>query len=197
MRLVDQLRFGPFAASYHQNLVTAAFTDQLETFLQKQLVPQLDSPLQEVEGTCVATFNSESYCGTSSLVRNIFTLDCDLFSDDGVSQLKSDIVYDPATSSFAARTGHNRWFYVWTPTRKIAREKELAAIQRAVDDVYRNAGRAFQCPLCAGDISSINSVEDFYARCEGERCFNISFHKDDRGRPVHGHFFTKHPPLPR
>jgi hypothetical protein len=193
MQLVGTIRFGPFYTSYHRDLVDATFKKQLERFLRDNLLPQLDSPLQELEGTLTATFDNEKNCGPNSLVRDIFTLECVAVCDDGTSDLKSDIVYDPVGRTFAPRTGFDRYFYVWTPARKRAREDELAAIQRVVDDIMRGDRSEFACPICGGHITAINNPDIFDARCSRQHCFVYNFHKDERGRLAHGHFFTKHP----
>jgi hypothetical protein len=193
MQLVDQIQFGHFSASYHRQLVNATFKEQLERFLQRALLPQLDSPLREMDGTLTATFDKEENCGPNSLVRDIFTLDCIAVCDDGTSDLKSDIVYIPTSGTFTPRTGRDRYFYVWTPARKRRREHELAAIQRVVDDIMRGERSGLACPICGGIITAINDADIFDARCTRQRCFVYNFHKDERGRLAHGHFLTKHP----
>lgn len=193
MQLVDQIQFGPFATSYHRKLVDAAFKQRLELFLQVNLLPQLDSSLRELDGAVTATFNNEKNCGSNSLVRNIFTVECVAICDNGTSELKSDIVYDPVGGAFKPRTGHDRYFYVWTPSRKRTREFELAAIQRIVDEIVLGGRNGFDCPICGGLITAINNPDIFDARCSHQRCFVYNFHKDKHGRLLHGHFFTKHP----
>ena len=193
MQLVNRIRFGPFSTSYHRDFVDTTFKEQLELFLRDKLLPQLDSPLQELDGTLTAAFGNERNCGPNSLVRDIFTLECVAICDDGVSDLKADVVYNPRSGTFAARTGFDRYFYVWTPARKRTRENELAAIQRVVDDIMRGDPSGFACPICGGRITAINNPDIFDARCSRQHCFVYNFHKDDRGRLAHGHFFTKHP----
>ncbi len=193
MKLVDQLRFGPFSTSYHRESVNATFKEQLELFLQHNLILQLDSPLREFDGTLTATFDNEKNCGHTSLVRDIFTLECIAICDDGMSDVNSDIVYDPVHGAFTPRTGFDNFFYVWTPTRKRTRESELSAIQRVVDDIMRGEASDFECPICGGEITAVNNPEIFDARCKRRRCFVYNFHKDECGRLAHGHFFTTHP----
>lgn len=193
MRIVDEIRFGPFSSAYHRGLVNDEFKARLQQFLERELLPQLDEPIREADGTIAATFDSDRYCGPNSLVRDIFTLEIVLVGDAGTSELKSDITFDVADGSFAARTGHGHHFYVWTPTRRQNRAHELEAIQRAVDDIQR--GREFnpECPICAGSLSAINNPDIFDVRCTDNRCFKYNYHKDENGRLAHGHFFTKHP----
>jgi hypothetical protein len=193
MQLVDQIRFGPFSAAYHRALVNDDFKAQLDRFLRANLLPQLDSPLQELDGTLNATFDGDGSCGPSSLVRDIFTLDCVLICDDGDSDLKADIVYDRVADRFKPRTGRNHFFYVWTPARKARREAEMAEIQRVVDGIMHGKRNSTACPICGGKLFAINTTDLFDARCVDRHCFAYNFHKDNRGRLAHGHFKTLHP----
>jgi hypothetical protein len=196
MRLVDHIEIGPFTASYHRALVNDVFISSLASFLDDALLSQCDMTPDEAEGSLVAVFDAERYCGENSLVRDLFTLDLRLFADDGVSEIKADIVYDPQSRNFAARPGHNRRFYLWTPRRKEIREDHLAAIQRIVDDVLAGRTVVACCPFCSGAIDVVNDRSLFDVRCLGKRCFEYNYHKDDRGRLLHGHFFTSPAALP-
>lgn len=194
MQLVDQIQVGPFTRLYHRDLADVSFKEQLESFLQRNLLSQLDSPIREFSGTLTATYaGNEKKCGPNSSLRNIFTLECVAFCDDGTSELKADIVYDPERRTFRPRTGRDRYFFVWTPLRKKTREAELSAIQRVVDDILRGERRKFTCPICGGKITATNTPNKFDATCMRRRCFVYSFDKDERGRLTHGRFFTKHP----
>lgn len=193
MRLVNQIRFGPFKASYHRSLVDAAFIEQFELFLQANLVPQLDSTIREFDGTLMATFDNEKNCGPNSLVRDIFTFECSITCDDGTSELKADVVCDPKSHTFRPRTGFECFFYVWTPNRRKIHESELGEIQRVVDAILRGYSTLLACPICGGTITAINNEKLFDARCTRQRCFVYNYHKDKRGRLAHGHFFTTHP----
>jgi hypothetical protein len=193
MQLVATINFGPFRTDYHRDLVDSTFQHQLECFLQQQLVPQLDAALHEFQGTLRAKFDDEMYCGPRSLVRDIFTLECIAVCDDGTSSLKSDIVYDPVHGSFAPRTSHSQFFYVWTPARIRMNRDELAAIQRVIDSVHRGEVIELACPLCGGPLTAVNDSRFFDVRCQGQRCFVRNYHKDEDGGLAHGHFIKKHP----
>lgn len=192
MRLVEQLQFGPFSSAYHRELVGDEFTAGLERFLQGELLPQLSEPLRDAEGTLTATFDADRFCGPKSLVRDIFTLELVLVSDAGTSELKSDIVFNAADWSFFPRTGHGNFFYLWTPARKEQRQSEMAEIQCLIDDIQRGESNR-ECPVCHQPVSAIDNSATFDVRCHSNRCFQYNYHKDERGRLAHGHFFTKHP----
>ena len=193
MRIVDEIQFGPFSSAYHRGLVDDDFKATLQRFLEREMLPQIDDPVLEADGTLSATFDNERYCGPNSLVRNIFTLEIVLVGDAGKSELKSDITYCDADGSFAPRTGHGHHFYVWTPTRRRNREQELESIQRTVDDIQRGRESNPACPICNGSLSAIDNSDIFDVRCSSNRCFQYNYHKDENGRLAHGHFFTKHP----
>ncbi len=110
MALIDKIEFGPFTTSYHRDLVDTTFKEKLDHFLKGSLLSQLDSPLLELSGRLIATFDNVRNCGPNSLVRDIFTLECVAVCDDGTSDLKSDIVYDRKHGIFTPRTGFDHYF---------------------------------------------------------------------------------------
>lgn len=118
MSLVDQLQFGPFATEHHRALVNEDFVTAFQQFLERVRFPQTHGPIRDANRTLTAAFDHDRYGGPSSLVRNIFTFNVVLHSDEGTSELKADVVYDSRQCSFAPRTGHGHSFYLWTPTRK-------------------------------------------------------------------------------
>lgn len=193
MRIVDQIRFGPFGTAYHRALVDDTFQLSLEDFLERNLLPQCDAPIHGADGALTATFDDEQFCGPTSLVRNIFSLELDLFGEAGDSKLKADVVYDVQRQSFAARTGHDYHFYLWTPSRRQQRATELAAIENLVTSTRQGCVDQQTCPICGGNIAVIDDSLTFDVRCRGDHCFKHNYHKDGKGRPVHGHFFVKHP----
>ncbi|EMI21872.1 hypothetical protein RMSM_01201 [Rhodopirellula maiorica SM1] len=193
MRITDQIRFGPFSSAYHRGLVDDAFKATLQQFLERELLPQLDELIRDAEGSLVATFDSDRYCGPNSLVRDVFTLELVLVGDTGTSELKSDIVFNAIDRSFCPRTGHGHRFYVWTPLRRKTHEHEMESIQRVIEIIQRCDETDPECPICAGSVSAINNSDIFEVRCTVNRCFQYNYHKDKNGRLVHGHFFTKHP----
>ncbi len=195
MRPVDHIDFGPFSTRYHTTLVDDDFKTSLSAFLDAKLLPQLDVPSDDAAGSLVATFDSDRYCGPNSLVRDIFTLEITLFGPDGNSELKSDIEFHRETETFSPRSGHGHHFYLWTPSRKRAREVEMELIQRLVDDYQRTHCVGLTCPICHGRVEGIDDPMTFDVRCTGQRCFVYNYHKDEAGRLAHGHFFTKHPEL--
>lgn len=193
MRLVDQLQLGPFSAKYHRTLVNEEFAAALQRFLDRNLLPQADATIHDADGTLTATFDNDRYCHPSSLVRDIFTLDVVLHADNGTSELKADITFDHESRSFSVRKGHDHYFYLWTPSRKAAREEEMASIRSFVNDIQRGNPIVPQCPICGSEVTIVNDSMVFDVRCRGRRCFQCNYHKDENGDLLHGHFFTTHP----
>lgn len=192
-RIVDHLQIGPFSTAYHRALVSDKFTTALERFLQLKLAPQLNEAIHNTNGTVKATFDHKRFCGPSSLIRNIFTLELHLTSDTGPSELKADVIFDPEELSFATRKGHDFFFYLWTPQRKRQREEENARIQRFVSDIKRNRTAPMMCPICGGPVRHLDRDDLFDVACTDNRCFKYNYHKDENGRLAHGHFFRRHP----
>ena len=195
MQIIDHIQFGPFSTQYHSALVNDDFKSSLSGFLRSELFSQLDEPVSDADGTLTATFNNDRFCGPNSLVRNIFTLKISLYGDDGKSDLKSDIEYNPDTSAFSQRTGHGHNFYLWTPRRRQNRENEMEMIQRLVDEYRRTHKTGLVCPICQGNVTGVDDPSIFDLRCVNNRCFVYNYHKDEDGRLAHGHFFTYHPAI--
>lgn len=195
MRLIDRIQFGPFSTRYHSTLVSAEFVASLSSYFDAELVPQLDEPIDDADGSLTATFDSERFCGSNSLIRNIFTLELSTFGPDGSSEMEADIEFCPENCTFTPRFGHGHYFYLWTPSRKQAREAENVLIQRLVDDYRCTHQVGMKCPICQGSVSGIDNPRTLDVRCIDQRCFVYNFHKDEDGNMAHGHFFTKHPSL--
>ncbi|WP_145245748.1 hypothetical protein [Aeoliella mucimassa] len=163
----------------------------LDEFLNRELVPQMDETDVDAEGTLVATFNDERFCGPTSLVRNFFTFQVSLFGAAGESDLESDLEYHPQQRTFTPRRGH--YFYLWTPARKRNAQEEKERIDRMVQDFKRTHRTNFRCPLCTGKVSGVDNPGQLDVRCTENRCFVYSYHKDEKGRILHGRFMVKHP----
>jgi hypothetical protein len=191
-RLVDQLRFGPFAAAYYCALVDDEFKSALESYFERELWPQLDGTPDEIEGTIIARYDKDSFCHPECLVRNIFRIDAVIVDSTGASELDSDIVYDSDSKSFSARTGHDHFFYAWTPSRKQQREAEWGAINRLADDFLRGSGAGLACPICGGEVWGINEPNCFRLRCTAGGCFRIR-RNGFQGKFVSGSSSLKHP----
>jgi hypothetical protein len=192
MRIVAQLRFGPFATRYHCELVNDEFKSALQRFLECELLPQLDGAFKEIDGTLKATFDNERFCHPQSLVRNIFTIDAVIVDATGTSDLKSDIVYDAEKKSFSARMGHDRFFYAWTPSRKKQRENEWVAVQRVIEDFRRAPRNNLACPICGGNVRGVHEPDYFSVWCAAWSCFRYRA-RGHQGQFISGSSSLKHP----
>jgi hypothetical protein len=193
MQIVDRIQFGPYSTQYHSAIVTNQFKLSLSTFLNTNLLNQLDEPACDANGKLTSTFTSDRYCGPNSLVRNLFSLEIELFGADGKSDLKADIEFHPETQTFSPRSGYGHHFYLWTPSRKRNRDFELKMIRVVVEDFRRTHDKELRCPICHGTLTGVDDSLTFDLRCTDHRCFVYNYHKDEDGRLAHGHFFTKHP----
>ena len=192
MRLVDQLRFGPFAAAYYRALVDEEFKSALESFFDRDLLPQLDAIPTAIEGTIVAKYDKDSFCHPECLVRNIFRIDAVIVDPTGASELDSDVVYDIGSKSFSVRPGRGHYFYPWTPSRKQRREAEWAAINHLVADFRSGSRTSPVCPVCGGEVWGINESDCFRMRCTAFGCFRIR-ENGFQGSFVSGSASLQHP----
>jgi len=185
----DAIVYGPFSAEYHRVLVNDTFKGALREFLASKLVPQLDHAFTDATGTLTACFDEDRFCGPNSLVRDCFRLEFQFRGPDGESRIKTEIVYN-RDGQFSARRGHS--LYLWTPSRQRKRQLEKEAIQKTVDGILDNAIQRPSCPLCSAELQVINVPTLFDVVCPSG-CFNYNFHRDEKGRPLHGHFFMGSP----
>jgi hypothetical protein len=184
----DAIVYGPFNAEYHRALVNDSFKRALREALTAKLLPQLDHDFTDATGTLAACFDEDRFCGPNSLVRDCFRLEFQFRGPDGESRIKTEITYN--RGEFSARRGHS--LYLWTPSRQRKRQLKEEAIQRTVGAILDNALDRPSCPLCSAELHVINAPALFDVVCPN-RCFKYNFHRDEKGRPLHGHFFMGSP----
>jgi len=185
----DAIVYGPFNAEYHRVIVDDTFKRALREFLASKLLPQLDHALTDATGTLTACFDEDRFCGPNSLVRNCFRLEFAFRGTDGESRIKTEVVYNPG-GPFAVRRGHS--LYLWTPSRQRKRQSEQEAIQKTVRAILKHESDRPSCPLCSAALSGIDATALLDVICPN-RCFNYNFHRDEKGEPLHGHFFMGDP----
>ena len=66
------IAYGPFATTYHNDLVDERFKANLQRYLRAELLPQASIAFAETDGRLTAAFNDQKYCGPHSAIRNIF-----------------------------------------------------------------------------------------------------------------------------
>lgn len=190
MALTSSIRIGPFTSAYHRALVDSAFIEQFQTFVEQRLISQLDHPLIETTGSISACFDDDRFCGPISAIRNLFHVELTFQGPSEASVIQTDLNFDPSSGVFSGR--HGKSLYVWTPRRQQRRDEDrqkikavIAAIQEGGDD------DKYVCPLCQSQLVTVNTGQILDVRCPS-RCFKYNFHKDKRGKPLHGHFFSAH-----
>ncbi|MGB7327917.1 MAG: hypothetical protein WBD31_23785 [Rubripirellula sp.] len=191
MRIVEQLRVVKLRTVHHRTLVNASFFDALEHLLQQTASQQLGEPLLDATGTITPTFNHKRYCGPNSLVRDIFSLNVQFQSVSGESTLKADVSYNLETRTFSPRNDHE--YYLWTPRRRQRQEQNNAKIRQSIDMIKRDPDSSHVCPICNGSLAASGSPTMFDVRCVDSGCFAYSYHKDEDGRLLNGHYFPSRP----
>lgn len=185
----DAIVCGPFKAEYHRVIVNDTFKRALREFLALKLLPQLDHAFTDGRGTLTACFDEDRFCGPNSLVRDCFKLEFHFRGPDGESRIKTEITHN-RDGQFSARRGHS--LYLWTPSRQRKRQSEQEAIQKTVGAILDNAVERPSCPVCSAELQVINAPALFDVLCPN-RCFKYNFHRDEEGKPLHGHFFMGSP----
>lgn len=188
--LFDAIVYGPFNAEYHRLIVGDTFRAVLSDFLERKLLPQVDHEVTGTSGKLTACFDEDQYCSPNSLVRDCFRLELAIRGPVGQSSIKTELAYNSEEMTFAARRGHS--LYLWTPSRQRRRQSEQKAIQQTVQAVLDGGVNQPTCPLCSTPLRYVNTSDIFDALCPN-RCFKYNFHKDGKGRPLHGHFIMGNP----
>ncbi|WP_042892013.1 hypothetical protein, partial [Anaplasma marginale] len=127
VKLLNEIEYGPFKAKYHQENTNLEFKEALINFLRDNIVPQVTIKFDRVEGNLLAVYDEDIYCGSHSLVKNIYDLDLSFIKGEENEFLREDIVYNPKLISFSVRG--KRKLYLWTVERqKKAKYKEIKNI---------------------------------------------------------------------
>ena len=169
MDYVEFIQWGPFKTRYHRTRVDQAFKISLQKFLDRELTPQIANPITATNGTLKATFDDQRYCGSSSLVRDLFSLELILTGGEGDSKLNEDLAFDPITPSFSPRRGSS--FQLWTPIKNRQRAEEQALIRETINQIRTNRLADPICPICGGRLQVVNDPLVFDIRCMRQRCF--------------------------
>ena len=184
------IRFGPFASVYHREAVDDAFKRALSTFLEAELLPQVEQPYESASGRLTAAYDDPRHCGPRSAVRDIYRLEFAFHRPAGSDTVEADLVFDPRTLAFAARP-HRPPLYLRTATRRRRDELEVQAIRDVCRRIADHEPVAAVCPLCSSPLRVVDMPELFDVRCPG-RCFNLHSHRDPAtGGFLHGHFFRR------
>ncbi len=192
MTTLDAMQFGPFTTAYHDQLITDSFKESARQFIAARVLPQVDHDIVELDAALTPRAAEDRNCGPNSAVKNCFYLEIRFFGHAGTeySELKCQLWYRPDDSAFHVATGSS--IYVWTPKRRAERESQKASIQRMVDSILNNERTTPFCPVCFSNVPVVNTADHFNATCPTQ-CFRYSFHKDEQGCLLHGHFIMRDP----
>ncbi len=186
----SDIRYGPFASTYHAEAMTPEFRESLSSFLEAVLLPQAGGPFESSSGTLMAVYDDQKYCGPNSIVRDIYRLVFAFHRPSGDDTLKCELVFDGTTLTFSSRRG--RRLYLWTVARRLHFQKEAPRIPEFCQRIARHEAVEPLCPVCSAALN----VEDwpglFSVRCS-EHCFQYTLHRDADGQVSHGHCFLRGP----
>jgi len=183
--------FGPFSTEYHRRAVNDEFREALDTYLSKELLPQVDEPFESTTGSLKAEVNEERFCGPNSLVKDIYILDFAFVRPGSSDQITAQIRRNPKTGLFAPR--YKRPLFLWTTKRK----EENGAFHKAVEEIVNRAVQGhtenWPCPRCGTTLKVLDSAALVDVSCP-RGCFSYNFHRDPVTKEFHhGHFFSGPP----
>jgi hypothetical protein len=182
--------FGPFRTNYHSLAVDGAFRESLSAYLEKNLLPQVEDPYSSTEGTLVAAFNEEKYCGPNSLVKDVYVLDFSFVREGERDSIKVDLIRNNDTGEFRPRY-RGAGLELSTAKRRAAGGAFLRDIQTLVDRILRGEETELVCPSCGGQMTLVNSLHLFDLTCP-VGCVTYNFHRDpESGAASHGHVFCR------
>lgn len=186
-----KLRFGPFKSAYHAEAMTTDFKEALGAFLEIHLLPQVEQPFESTDGSVVAAYNDEKYCGPNSMVRDIYKLEFFFHRPGGSDSIKAELVFSPKNKTFTTR--RNKPLYLWTVRRREGYLVQGRNIQDLCARIAKRESAEAICPLCSTALVVHDSPSLFDVRCPG-RCFSYHYHRDPKdGQFLHGNFFRNEP----
>ena len=185
------IRIGPFATAFQQQRVDDSFLADLDSYLLRELLPQVTIPYETTEGSLRASYDEDRYCGPRSVVRDIYAFEFQFLAADLVEELKAKLIYLPKERTFSIRYG--KPLYLWTISRKRRSHDATRRIRELCQEILEGRTEPANCPVCGGATRIINADAMFDVTCL-QRCFNYNFHRDPKTREfLHGHFFQKEP----
>ena len=186
----SSIRYGPFHTGYHQAAVDERFRVRLAAYLEENLLPQVDHAYDSTEGSLVAVFNEEKFCGPNSLVKDAYCLDFAFRRESGRDTIRIDLLWDPAGGTFRPRHRGNDLILATSRCKKRT-EDFMAQIRGMVSEIQAGDNPGLVCPSCGLAMSLLNSPRLFDLSC-GNGCISYNFHRDpETGEHLHGHVFAR------
>lgn len=182
--------FGPFQTTYHSAAVDDRFREALALYLEQDLLPQVDEPFESTEGTLVAAFNEEKYCGPNSLVKDAYVLDFSFVRNDGRDTIHVELLRDHKAGGFRPRY-RGQGLELSTAKRRSEGEAFLRKIERKVAEIIDGMEVSLICPSCHDEMELVNTPHLFDLSCPNG-CIAYNFHRDPAtGAAMHGHVFSR------
>lgn len=169
------------------------FRQELERYLQAELIPQVDEPFERVEGSVTAEFNEERNCGPNSAVRDAYKLAIKFVRRTSADELAIPLYRDPKTGGFRPRS-KGQPLFLWTEKRKTEEAVFRDTLDSLVQAIQSGRKPTLSCPRCSAELRLVDTPDIFDLFCLNG-CFTYNFHRDPKTREFrHGHFFSR-PPL--
>lgn len=185
--------YGPFHTAYHREAVDEKFREALAAYLEKHLLPQVDEPYDSTEGSLVASFNEDKYCGPNSLVKDAYRLEFAFVRASGRDTIKADLLWERGSGSFRPRY-RGKELVLSTARRRAATDAFMREVRKLVDEILAGGSPDLTCPSCGLPMSLVNRPGLFDLSCRSG-CVAYNFHRDpETGQAMHGHVFV-HPRL--
>ena len=185
----DAIRYGPFAAKYHQQAADEIFAQALREFLERDLLPQVVDPFESTKGRLSSQYDEDRFCGPNSAVKDVYLLEFSFVRAGSSDDVRGEVCNLPAQRKFQLRNPKLP-LVLWTKHR---RDSE-AEFRRKIDAIaaeVRSGSTVGLCPRCASSLLIINSPAKFHISCI-KHCFDYDYHRDPAtGEFLHGHFFSK------
>ena len=183
----DNLKYGPFEATYHREAVSAEFKARLVSYLTEELLPQVTIDYEETFGSLEAVFDDDLNCGPHSAVKYIYKLTFVFQRGKQTEEIVDEIVYNPVTGAWRPRWPH--LLTLQTVERKRDREQLVVEVNKLLNRMQEKKSFSAKCPACGADLQIIDRTDLFDLSCS-DGCFNYDFHRDpETGEFRHGHFF--------
>jgi len=160
----SNIRYGPFHTDYHRVAVDDGFCEALSAYLEEQLLPQVEDPFESTEGSLVAEFDEEKYCGPASFAKGVYKLNFAFVRASGRDDVEVEIYRDPKTGAFRVRRPFQS-LVLRTEREKVAKEAFTQTMLELVGDIMAGKPVDLTCPSCGRGMDLRNAPDHFCLHC--------------------------------
>jgi len=173
-RIVDELTIGPFVTPERKREWERSLEDDLERFIQEQIVPQLTTDSWRAEGSFGTRFDDPRFYGPHSVVKHRYQLDLRFVSAEGTESIVLELDYDPESGDLKPL---RKPLNVYTIPMQQERERKSKAVSEAIERRLRGE-EEIDCPFCGGRLTFW--IQDFAPTvkqvvCPTKGCFWVHF----------------------